>query len=130
MQGAFNVGAGFSDSQGVVASTSVSQENFLGTGKTVSFRINTSNVNTVYGINYINPYYTIDGVSRGFGFNYVSTETDDSDVSDFDSDQFSLSVNYGIPLTENDRITSALQLRNTEIAITTDKYTLEIIEFH
>ncbi len=128
LAGSFNVGAGFSDSQGVVASTSVSQENFLGTGKTVSFRINTSRVNTVYGLSYINPYYTIDGVSRGFGFNYVSTETDDTDVSDFDSDQFGLSVNYGIPLTENDRINSVLQLRSTEINSTTNT-PLEIIDF-
>ena len=128
LAGSFNVGAGFSDSQGVVASTSVSQENFLGTGKTVSFRINTSRVNTVYGVNYINPYYTIDGVSRGFGFNYVSTETDDTDVSDFDSDQFGLSVSYGIPLTENDRISSVVQLRSTEIGTTTNT-PLEILDF-
>ncbi len=115
LAGSFNVGAGFSDSQGVVASTSVSQENFLGTGKTVSFRINTSQVNTVYGVNYVNPYYTIDGVSRGFGFNYVSTEAEEADISDFDSDQFSLSVNYGIPLTEVSRIGVIAQVRHTEI---------------
>ena len=48
LAGSFNIGAGFSDSQGIVASTSVSQENFLGTGKTVSFSINNSKVNTVY----------------------------------------------------------------------------------
>ena len=55
LAGSFNIGAGFSDSQGVVASTSVSQENFLGTGKTVSVRVNTSAVNTVYAANYVNP---------------------------------------------------------------------------
>ena len=128
LAGSFNVGAGFSDSQGVVGSTSVSQENFLGTGKTVSFRINTSKVNTIYAANYVNPYYTIDGVSRGFGFNYVSTEAEEADISDFDSDQYGLSVNYGIPLTENDRVGAALQLQSTGIG--TDSNTpLEVIEF-
>ena len=128
LAGSFNVGAGFSDSQGVVGSTSVSQENFLGTGKTVSFRINTSKVNTVYAANYVNPYYTIDGVSRGFGFNYVSTEAEEADISDFDSDQFGLSVNYGIPLTENDRIGAALQLQSTGIG-TNSNTPLEVIDF-
>ena len=100
LSGSFNVGAGYSDSQGAVLSTSVSQENFLGTGKTVSFSINTSKVNTVYALNYVNPFYTIDGVSRGFGFNYVSTEADEADISDFDTDQFGLNISYGMPLTE------------------------------
>ena len=128
LAGSFNIGAGFSDSQGVVATTSVSQENFLGTGKSVSFSINTSTVNTVYALNYTNPYYTIDGVSRGFGFNYVSTETDDTDVSDFDSDQFGVSMNYGIPLTESARIGAGLQIQRTEVQ-TISTTSQEIIDF-
>jgi len=128
LAGSLNIGAGFSDSQGIVASTSVSQENFLGTGKSVSFNINTSTVNTVYGVNYVNPYHTIDGVSRGFGFNYVSTEADEADLSDFDSDQFLVSVNYGIPLTEVDRIGATVQLRTTEIT-TNSSTPLEVLEF-
>lgn len=128
LAGSFNIGAGFSDSQGVVASTSITQENFLGTGKTISLRVNTSSVNTVYGLDYINPYYTIDGVSRGFGFNYVSTDSEEADISDFDSDQFALSVNYGIPLTEVDRIGANVQLRTTEIQTNTNT-PLEILDF-
>ncbi len=128
LAGSFNIGAGFSDSQGIVGSTSVSQENFLGTGKTVSFQVNTSSVNTVYGLNYVNPYHNIDGVSRGFGFNFVSTEADEADISDFDSDQFSLSVNYGIPLTEVDRIGATFQLGNTDIQ-TNSNTPLEIQQF-
>ncbi len=128
LAGSFNIGAGFSGDQGIVASTSVSQENFLGTGKSVSFRINTSKVNTVYGVDYVNPYYTIDGVSRGFGFNYVSTDSDEADISDFDSDQFSVSVNYGIPLTEVNRIGAALQLGTTDIQ-TNSNTPLEVLDF-
>ena len=128
LAGSFNIGAGFSDSQGVVASTSVSQENFLGTGKTVSLRVNTSKVNTVYGANYTNPYYTIDGVTRGFGFSYVSTEADEADISDFDSDQYAISAIYGIPLTEVDNIGATLQLRHTEID-TTVNTPIEVQDF-
>ena len=128
LAGSFNVGAGFSDSQGAVLNSSVSQENFLGSGKTVSFSINTSKVNTVYALNYVNPYYTIDGVSRGFGFNFVSTEADEADISDFDTDQFGLSMSYGIPLTENDRLTAFFQLRNTDVSTSTNT-PLEILQF-
>ena len=115
LAGSFNIGAGYSDSQGAVFSTSVSQENFLGTGKTVSFSINTSKVNTIYALNYVNPYYTIDGVSRGFGFNYAESDADEADISDFSTDQFSLSTSYGIPLTEVDRISAFAQVSRTSV---------------
>jgi len=128
LAGSFNVGAGLSDSQGAVITTSVSQENFLGTGKTVSFRINTSKVNTVYDFNYTNPYYTIDGVSRGFGGSFVSTEASEADISDFDSEQWAARVSYGIPLTEVSRIRATAQIRHTEINITSNTPT-EVLEF-
>lgn len=120
LAGSFSIGAGLSDSQGVVVTTSVSQDNFLGTGKQVSFRINTSKVNTIYDVSYSDPYYTIDGVSRGFGFSYISTDAEEADISDFDSDQFSLRANYGIPLTEVDRVSVVGDVRTTEITTNTN----------
>ena len=128
LAGSFNIGAGLSDSQGAVITTSVSQDNFLGTGKKVSFRINTSKVNTIYDFNYTNPFHTIDGVSRGFGASYVSTEAGEADIADFDSTQWALRVNYGMPITERDRIGATLQLRHTEISTTTNT-PLEVREF-
>ena len=119
LAGSFSVGAGLSDSQGAVITTSVSQDNFLGSGKAVAFRINTSRVNTVYDLSYSDPYYTIDGVSRGFGFSYIATDAGESEISDFDSDQFSLRTSYGIPLTEVDRLGAGFDFRRTEIQTTT-----------
>ncbi|MDW3095207.1 MAG: outer membrane protein assembly factor BamA [Gammaproteobacteria bacterium] len=128
LAGSFSIGAGISDSQGAVVTTSVSQDNFLGTGKQVSFQINTSSVNTVYDISYSDPFYTIDGVSRGFGFSYISTDAEEADISDFDSDQFSLRANYGIPLTEVDRVGVIGEIRTTEIS-TNDSTSDEVNEF-
>ena len=130
LAGSFNVGAGFSDSQGAVLTTSVSQENFLGTGKSVAFRINTSKVNTVYDFGYINPYHTIDGVSRGFGASFVSTEASEADISDFDSDQWGIRVNYGIPLTEVTRANAVVSLRHTSVStsVNTPQEILDFIE--
>lgn len=115
LAGSFSIGAGLSDSQGAVLTTSVSQDNFLGSGKQVAFQINTSKVNTIYDISYTDPYYTIDGVSRGYGFSYISTDAGEADISDFDSEQFSLRTNYSIPLTEDDRVGLIVDLRKTDI---------------
>lgn len=130
LAGSFNIGAGFSDSQGAVVTTSISQENFLGTGKAIAFSINTSKVNTVYRLNYTNPYHTIDGVSRSIGFSFVSTEADEADISDFDSDQYSVSLGYSIPITENDRLAASLKLQQTGIntSINTPQEILDFID--
>jgi outer membrane protein insertion porin family len=128
LAGSFSIGAGLSDSQGAVITTSVSQDNFLGTGKEVSFRINTSRVNTVYDFSYSDPYYTIDGVSRGFGFSYISTDAGEADISDFDSDQFSFRANYGIPLTEVDRVGISGDIRTTQIT-TSSNSSDEVLQF-
>ena len=115
LAGSFTIGAGLSDSQGAVITTSLSQDNFLGSGKSVSFSINTSKVNTVYDLSYNDPYYTIDGVNRGYGFSYISTDAEEADISDYNSDRISLRTNYGIPLTEDDRVGVTAELRNTKI---------------
>ncbi len=128
LAGSFSIGAGLSDSQGAVITTSVSQDNFLGSGKSVSFRINTSRVNTVYDISYNDPYHTIDGISRGFGFSFISTDAEEADISDFDSDQFSLRGSYGIPLTEVERVNASADFRRTEIT-TSDNTSDEVLEF-
>ena len=128
LAGSFSIGAGLSDSQGAVITTSVSQDNFLGSGKSVSFRINTSRINTVYDVSYNDPYHTIDGISRGFGFSYIATDAEEADISDFDSDQFSVRGSYGIPLTEVDRVNASADLRRTDIT-TSDNTSDEVLEF-
>jgi len=42
------------------------RRNIFGTGNLTSFQINNGRVNKVYSLSYVNPYWTNDGVSRGF----------------------------------------------------------------
>ena len=64
--GSVQVGAGLSSYEGVVLGFTVNQNNFLGTGNRVSVQVNTGKVNTTYSLSYTDPYFTPDGVSRGF----------------------------------------------------------------
>ena len=98
--GSLNAGVGFSQSQGLLLNASVNQDNFMGTGKHVSAAINNSKVNTVYSFSYTNPYYTVDGVSRGFSLFLRTTDAGQANVGSYTSDALGGSVNYGIPLSE------------------------------
>ena len=64
--GAVLLGAGFGSGEGVILSGSVTQQNIFGSGKHVSIGLNTSKLNTTYAFSYTDPYWTVDGVSRGF----------------------------------------------------------------
>ena len=63
-------GIGYSQSQGILLNASVTQNNFLGTGKRVALAFNTSSATRLYQFAYTNPYYTVDGISRGFNLSY------------------------------------------------------------
>ena len=116
--GSLVLGAGFSQGSGVVLNASVSQENFLGTGKRVSFTVNNSAVNRIYAFGYTNPYYTIDGVSRGFNVYYRSTDADEANLSDYTLDRVGGDVNYGIPLSEFNFLRAALEATRTTVNTT------------
>jgi outer membrane protein insertion porin family len=102
--GSVTAGAGFSQTSGVLFNASVQQENFLGTGKRVSFTFDNSEINTVYRFAYTNPYWTVDGVSRGFGLGYRKTDADEANLSDYSTDTRNVDINFGIPINEYDTI--------------------------
>jgi outer membrane protein insertion porin family len=113
--GSITAGLGYSQSSGLLFNASVSQDNFLGSGKRVSFAFNNSDVNTLYSFSYTNPYYTIDGISRGFGMFYRETDADEANLSDYTTDSFGINVSFGIPITEFERIFLNTEYENIEL---------------
>ncbi|MEO5573462.1 MAG: outer membrane protein assembly factor BamA [Gammaproteobacteria bacterium] len=109
-------GLGFSQSQGLIFNTSVTQENFLGSGKRVSAAFNNSSVNTIYSFAYTNPYYTMDGVSRGFSLFSRETDAARANVADFTTDVVGGTVNFGIPVNEFDTFRIGLGYESTQLS--------------
>ena len=96
-------GIGYSQSQGIIFNTSISQSNFLGTGKQVAFAFNTSRVSQLYQLAYTNPYYTVDGISRGFDLSYRTTNFDQLIGADYTTDVGRAAINYGFPISDTSR---------------------------
>ena len=57
---------GYSQWAGLILGLNLQQNNFLGSGRQVGLNLNSSAYQSVASINYSNPYFTEDGVSRGF----------------------------------------------------------------
>jgi outer membrane protein insertion porin family len=103
------LGAGFSSTDGVVLSGSVSQNNLFGTGNRLSAQINSGSVNTVYSLSFTNPYFTKDGISLGYDLYRRKVDTSDLDsVSDYDTDTGGIGIRLGVPITETDTINFGL----------------------
>ena len=113
--GTLTAGVGYSDAQGILFNASISQNNFFGTGKRVSATVNNSAVNQIYSFGYTNPYYTIDGISRGFEFSSRKTDAAQADVGDYFSNVDQGSVNYGFPIDENQTLRLDFGLERTQI---------------
>jgi outer membrane protein insertion porin family len=106
-------GVGFSQSQGIIFNASVTQNNFLGTGKRVSFAFDNSSASRLYRLAYTNPYYTVDGISRGFELSYRETDFAEFDSADYVTDVGVAGLNFSLPITDTSRAGLGLRYQYT-----------------
>ena len=113
------LGAGFSSSEGLVLSGSVSQNNVFGTGNRLAAQINSGSVNTVYSLSYTNPYFTIDGISLGYDLYRRDVDaTSLDDVGEYESSTYGVGVRLGLPLNERDSMSFGLTYEQIAIETT------------
>ena len=96
----------------------MSENNFFGTGKRVSFGVNKSDTVKSANFSYLNPYYTVDGVSRGFSlFARESDFEEDSNRSDYILDTIGGSITFGYPISNVSRLNFGVGYSNTKLSI-------------
>ena len=118
--GKVSIGAGLSSSEGVVGTLSVSQDNFLGTGNRIATAISTGDINKVYSLSFTDPYWTEDGVSRGFSVYHKETNTKDLGTGAYDTASAGFGMNFGIPLSEYDTLSFGATIDLTELKLQAD----------
>ncbi len=115
--GSFSVGLGYSGIQGLIYSMSLQQDNFLGTGKRVGVGISYSDIIKSINLSYENPYWTDDGVSRGFYLRYQEYDQGAANISAFTSSEAAGGMSIGAPITELDYVRGSLGVRFTDLNI-------------
>lgn len=112
--GSLNLGIGYSDS-GLIISASVTESNLFGTGKELSLRLDNSDAASNYSVRYVNPYYTPDGISRGFSVFRSEVDTSELNTAAYNTDTIGAGVFWGIPLTEYRRLSLGLDYESIGI---------------
>jgi len=115
--GNLTFGIGYSTTENIVLTAGLAQNNIFGTGNSLSFQINTGSVNQSYSLSYTNPYFTADGVSRGFDFYRRDLDSTSLDVAPFNTKTLGFGVRFGVPTTEFDRINYGFAFEKTEIGL-------------
>jgi outer membrane protein insertion porin family len=113
--GALLFGIGFSSTEKIGLSASLSQSNVFGTGKFMAFNVNSGSVNKVYALSYLDPYYTVDGVSQGFDVYKRETDASQLALAPYASDSYGGSVKFGYPLAETRSVDFALGAESVEL---------------
>ena len=116
--GDFSVGAGVSSNVGVVFTGSVTQRNLFGTGNSLSTQINTSKINQVYSVTYTNPYYTDNGISRGFDVYKRNVNSTFTAISPYLSSTIGGGVRFGVPISDFENTHYGLSAEKTELTLT------------
>ncbi len=113
--GALLFGVGFSSVEKLALSASLTQSNVFGTGKYLALNVNSGSVNKVYSLSYVNPYYTIDGVSQGFDVYRRKTDASGLAVGAYQTDAYGGGVKFGYPTSEVTRYDFGLNAETVKL---------------
>ena len=113
--GSIGASLGFAQAAGLILGVNLQQNNFLGTGKQVGIGINSSRFQDSVNFSYTNPYFTEDGVSRGFSVFYRKSDLGEVNVASFTTDTVGANMNFGYPISETQRLGFQFGITNTDI---------------
>ncbi|QDQ25230.1 outer membrane protein assembly factor BamA [Chitinimonas arctica] len=115
--GNIQVGAGYSQSDGMVLSGSIAQANIFGSGKYLKLELNTSKSTRVYAASFTNPYATPDGVARGFDIYKRRYEPSNNVVGTYSNDTLGAGLRWSVPVSEYDGVNFGLSAERSKLTV-------------
>ena len=126
--GSISATLGYSQGWGLVLGGNYQENNVLGTGNSLGVGLSFSDYQKSASFNYFNPYYTLDGISRGYNAYYRRLDFDERNIARYSTDAVGVGVNFGFPIGETQRINFGGTIEQTKL--TGGRFpALEITEF-
>lgn len=118
--GSLLFGVGFSDADGLLFQASVSQRNLFGSGRELDLSLDNSSVTRVINLEYLNPYHTLDGVSRGFNIFRRRVDAEEADTAEYITETTGGGVDYRFPLSEFNSLNLGGSFERIELSNTSE----------
>jgi outer membrane protein insertion porin family len=109
------LGAGFSSADKLSLTASVKQENVFGSGNYLGVELNTSRFNRTIVLSTIDPYFTVDGISRQIDVFYRTQRPLNSQGEEYKLVSPGASIRFGVPFSEYDTVFFGVGFERTEI---------------
>ena len=109
---------GYSDF-GLMLGFNLQEQNFLGSGNTVGIGINKNIYSESYNFSFVDPYYTKDGVSRGYNIYFRETDYGEFNVANYLTNSHGAGIQFGYPISDVQRINFGFTYDKTDIDIGT-----------
>jgi outer membrane protein insertion porin family len=113
--GNLQLGAGFSSADSLSLSGSIKQENIFGSGNYLGIEVNTSKYTRTLVLSTVDPYYTVDGISRFIDIFYRTQQPTDTQGGSYTLVTPGASIRFGVPFSEYDTVYFGLGIERTEI---------------
>ncbi len=113
--GSIGASIGYAQGTGMVFGANLQQDNFLGSGKQIGIGLNRSKYLMDIRFSYVDPYFTEDGVSRGFSVFHRKAELKKINLANYTTSTTGGNMSFGYPLSEIERLTFSLGVARTNI---------------
>jgi outer membrane protein insertion porin family len=113
--GNLQLGAGFSSADKLSLTAGIRQDNIFGSGNYLGFEINTSKYNRSIVISTVDPYFTVDGVSRAIDVFYRTSRPINSQGEEYTLVTPGAAIRFGVPFSEFDTVFFGIGVERTEI---------------
>lgn len=106
---------GYSQGYGLILGANYQANNVLGTGNTLGAGLSFSEFQRSANFSFFDPYYTLDGISRGFNIYARESNYDEANIARYTTNAYGAGVNFGFPIGETQRINFGGTVEYTEI---------------
>ena len=113
--GSISATVGYAENRGLILGLGYQESNVFGTGNSINVGVNRSDFQTSLSLSFFDPYFTVDGVSRGYSISYRKSDFEDFNVASFSTDSIGANVSFGYPISEISRINFNIGFENTQI---------------
>lgn len=108
---------GYSQAYGFMVGASITQHNFMGTGKTVGVSTNVSSYSKSFNVSYSDPYYTPEGVSRTISLYGQINTTQGLQLVSYNTNSYGGNISYGFPLSIYSSLNLGYGIQHTDISV-------------
>ncbi|HET9820357.1 MAG TPA: outer membrane protein assembly factor BamA [Burkholderiaceae bacterium] len=109
------IGAGYSSADKISFTASVKQDNVFGTGNYLGIELNTSKSNRNLVLSTVDPYWTVDGISRGIDLFYRTSKPLNSQGEQYELVTPGAAIRFGVPFSDFDTVFFGIGFEQTRI---------------